>query len=52
MIYLQLGYIVPVATLRMDEVALSGASELGLSVLSNHSDVSFCIYNANNSKLG
>lgn len=52
MINLQLGYIVPVATLRMDEVTLSGASELSLSVLSNYSDMSFCIYYANNSKLG
>lgn len=52
MINLQLGYIIPVATFRMNEIALSGASELGLSVLSNYSDMSFCIYYANNSKLG
>lgn len=52
MINFQLGYIVPVATFRMNEIALSGASEFGLSVLSNHSDMSFCIYYANNSKLG
>lgn len=43
---------VPVATFRMDEVALSGASELCLRVFSNHSDLPFGVHDADHSKIG